>query len=157
MITGKEQFMREMNDSYLPFVCQRLNELEYRPTEDEFIVLDIHSFYHLFGFYQYSHKTNRLNKENEWLIQKSFKHFVEQHGWKHSLPRITAKYFKVMAQNVRKTKYKTIKEIVNDEDYKRKYFRRTKRRWRRFLWRQHRYFKKIQRQLEQEGQFKLKK
>ncbi len=156
MITGKEQFMREMNESYLPFVCQRLNELEYRPTEDEFLKLKQRTFYHIFGFYQFSYLSDRTN-EGQTLIQKSFKHFVEQHGWKHSLPRITAKFFKVLAQNVRKTKYQTIKEILDDEDYKRKYFRRTKRRWRRFLWRQYRYFKKIARQLEQEGQFKLKK
>ncbi|MCY4267209.1 MAG: hypothetical protein OXC67_04895 [Flavobacteriaceae bacterium] len=156
MITGKEQFMREMNDSYLPFVCQRLNELESTSDDDTFLELDQNTFYHVFGFYQFSHTYHRTNGGQK-LIQKSYQHFIEQHGWKHSLPQITAKYFKVLAQNVGKMKWKTIRDIVENDDYQKKYFRKTKRRWRRFLWRQHRYFKKIAKQLEQEGQLKLKK
>ncbi|MCY3998507.1 MAG: hypothetical protein OXE55_04010 [Flavobacteriaceae bacterium] len=159
MITGEEQFLREMNESYLPFVCHHLNIIEFWHEDSDytFHYLDEKIFYQIFGFYQYSYKYSDWNERTEDLIQTTYKRFIEQHGWKHSLPQATALYFKFLYNNVKKTNWKKLRDIIDDDDYKAKYYRITKRRWKRFLYRQYRYFKKITRRLEKEGQFKLRK
>ncbi len=147
VITGKHEFLWEIRRRYLPYIEDGIDGCFEVTLKDDYLSHD-HYWVYVFNLYP------RGSKRKENLIIM-YDHYIQQHGWKRSLPVATAYFFKELGDTVKQVKYHQLTKYYR-EDLTRRQLRRLRRRLKRIFYWDYKYFMKKARQLKKEGGLILK-
>ncbi|MCY4161451.1 MAG: hypothetical protein OXE77_06250 [Flavobacteriaceae bacterium] len=146
MLTGKHEFLWEIRQRFLPYIEDRIDDCGNVILKDDYLSHD-YDWVYVFNLYPRDSK-----KEN--LIEM-YNHYIQQNGWKRSLPVATAHFFKELGDTVKQVKYHQL-SMYHREDVTRRQLRRLRRRLKRTFYWGYKYFMKKARQLEKEEGLILK-